>query len=117
MKTMIFTLMAMFIWTMMPIEAIADKGDRTANHNRQTSRNYEQNRYDRHGERHDRYEKRRIIKREHRKHRRQVQSQRVEHRYRTPQVRQTQYRDYRTYIIPSGYVYTSTPGVSLYFSW
>jgi hypothetical protein len=117
MKTMILTFMAMFIWTMMPIEAIADKGDRTSQHNRRTAVSYDQNRYDRHGERHNRYERKRIIKREHRNHRRQARHQKVEYRHQTPQVRYTPYQDYRTYIIPSGYVYTSTPGVSLYFSW
>jgi hypothetical protein len=118
MKTLIFTFMAMFIWTMLPIDAIADKGDRATVRNRRTAVNYEQNRYDRHGERHDRYEKRRRIKQQkQRQHRRQARHQRVEYRNQMPQVRHTPYQDYRTYIIPSGYVYTSAPGVSFYFRW
>ena len=114
MKTTIFIFISMLIWSMMPIEAMADRGDR---HNRRPAVYSEHNDYNRHEGRHDRYQRRHAIKREHRRHRRQSRHQRIEYRYQRPQVEYITSPVYTTYGIPFGSIYTAIPGVSLYFSW
>lgn len=107
MKTTITILLVMFVWTMMPIEAMAARGDR---HDRQPTAYSNHNNYDRHGERHD-------IKREHRSQHRQSRHQRIEHRYPASPVRYVTPPRYRTVVIPSRFLYSATPGVSFYFGW
>lgn len=106
MKTLIYTFLALFIWVSIPIDAMASRGDRN---DRRSTTYRESTNHDRHGERHE--------VRKHRKHNRQTHYRRAQHWRPAPRVKYVYYPEYRSYDVPSGYVYSATPGVTLYFSW
>ncbi len=107
MKTTITILLGMFVLSMMPIEAMADRGNR---HDRQSATYSNHNNYARNGGRHD-------DNREYRSHHRQSRHQRVEYRYQRPQVRYVTPARYKTVVIPPRILYSTTPGISFYFGW
>ena len=106
MRTLIYTFLALFIWASIPVDAIASRGDKSD----QRSTNYSENRdYDRHGKSH------KVNK--HRKHHRKSQYKRPQHWRPTQRVRYVPAPVYRSYVVPSGYIYSAAPGMTLYFSW
>lgn len=107
MKSLIYTFLALFIWTLVPVDAIASRGDRQEH--RSTSY--------RESADHERYEKKRHHKKHYRKHHRQAKHVRPRHWQPTQRVRYVPAPVYRSYVIPSGYVYSTSPGVTLFFSW
>lgn len=106
MRTLIYTFMAMFIWTMVPTDAIASRGDR---HDRQRTGYSERHDYDRYGKRY-------VAKKRHRRHHNHARYQRYRY-WRPAPVRRIYVPEYRPINLSSGYIYTTSPGVSLYFSW
>ena len=110
MKTLIYTFLALFIWASIPVDAIASRRERN---DHRSSTYSENNSHDRHEKR---YKKRHEVKK-HRKHYRKSQRRTPQHWRPATRVRYIPAPVYRSYVVPSGYVYTSTPGVSLYFSW
>jgi hypothetical protein len=122
MKTMIIIFLGMFVWTMTPIEAMADKGNK---HQRNSSD------YRYRGD-HARHDDRRTVRREHRDHRHnyrdqrqhqrqqyqnEVRWQRERERYVRFQPRLPRIAGYNIYTVPTGHIYTSVPGVSFYLGW
>jgi len=108
MKALVYTFLALFIWTLVPTAAIASRGDRGDRH----AATYRENTdHHRHGKRHE------FKKHQHREHRK-AYNHRPQHWHgTTTRVKYVPYPVYRSYDIPSGYVYSTSPGVTLYFSW
>lgn len=112
MRTLIYTFLALFIWASIPVDAIASRGDRN---DRRSSTYSERGNHDRHN--YDRHDKRHEVRKGHRSHHRKVHYRRAEHWHPAPRVKYGTIPEYRSYSIPSWYVYSSTPGITLYFSW
>ncbi len=107
MKALIYTFLALFISASIPVDAIASRGDRHERRSATYSENTD----------HNRYEKRHHNKKHYRKHHRKTRHIRPQHWRPTQRVQYVPAPVYRSYIAPSGYFFTTAPGVTFYFSW
>lgn len=110
MKTVIFIFAGLLLWTMMPLEAMADqRGDR----DRRSAVYCDQNEQPRYG-------KKPAFKkdhRQHRQHRHQPHQQRRSYQIPRPEARYIIVPPFRTHIPAARHIDSATPGVSFYFSW
>ena len=106
MKALIYTFLALFIWTLVPVDATASRDNRQEHRSTDSRKSSDYGRHD----------KRDHGKKNHNKHHRQVVQRRPQH-WQPTRVKYVPVPVYRSYIVPTGYVYASTPGVVLYFNW
>ncbi len=107
MKTVIFIFSGLLLWTMMPLEAMADQ---RGHRDRRSAVYSDQNE-------HPRYGKKPAFKKDHRQHRHQPHQQRGIYRIPRPEARYIIVPPFRTHIPESRHIYSATPGVSFYYSW